>query len=89
MSSITLRLPDALQARLQSVAAANHRSVNKQATVLLEQALQITPASINTEAQTRYEALMAIVQKARTEPLLDTRTDNQIMAYGDDGLPAR
>ena len=76
MNTITLRLPDVLQARLQSAAVANHRSVNKQATVLLEQALQVTPSNINADDKTRFDALMAIVQKARTEPVLDTRTDN-------------
>ena len=88
MNTITLRLPDSLQARLQSAAAVNHRSVNKQATVLLEQALLATPPGSSTDAQTRYEALMAIVQKARAERVLDTRTDNEIMGYDDNGLPA-
>ena len=90
MRTITLRLPEALQARLQSVAAANHRSVNKQATVLLEQALQTAPVATQTpqNAQTRYAALMAIVQKARTEPVLDSRSDDEIMGYGDNGLPS-
>ena len=88
MNTITLRLPEVLQARLQSVAAANHRSLNKQATVLLEQALQVTPSSINTDAKTRFDALMAIVQKARTEPVVDTRTDNEIIGYDDNGLPS-
>ena len=87
MNTITLRLPDFLQARLQSAAAANHRSVNKQATVLLEQALQTAPTAMKTDAQTRFNALMAIVQKARTEPVLDKRTDNEIMGYDDNGLP--
>lgn len=87
MNTITLRLPNALQARLQSVAVANHRSVNKQATVLLEQALQVTPSSINADAKTRFDALMVIVQKARTEPVVDTRTDNEIIGYDDNGLP--
>ncbi len=88
MNTITLRLPEVLQARLHSAAVANHRSVNKQATVLLEQALLGAPAAVNSDSQTRYQALMAIVQKARTEPKLDTRTDNEIMGYDDTGLPA-
>lgn len=87
MSTITLRLPDVLQARLQSAAVANHRSVNKQATVLLEQALQVAPSDINGDAKTRFDALMAIVQKARAEPVLDTRIDNEIMGYDNNGLP--
>ena len=89
MNTITLRLPDSLQARLQSEAAINHRSVNKQATLLLEQALLATPPHVNTDAQTRYNALMAIVQKARAEHVPDTRTDNEIMGYDDNGLPAQ
>ena len=89
MNTITLRLPDALQARLQSAAAMNHRSVNKQATVLLEQALLATAPGVNTDVQARYEALMAIVQKARAERVRDTRTDNEIMGYDDNGLPAQ
>ena len=50
MNTITPRLPDALQARLQSVAVINHRSIDKQDSVLLEQALRATPPTINTEA---------------------------------------
>ena len=87
MNTITLRLPLELQARLQSAAIANHRSVNKQATLLLDQCLSAMPSAGNADAQIRFQALMAIVQKARLEPRLDTRTDNEIMGYDNNGLP--
>ena len=86
MNTITLRLPDALQARLQSAPVANHRSVGKHATVLLELAPQVLISNI-ADRKTRFNALMAIVQKARAEPILDTRTDNEIVGYNDNGLP--
>lgn len=87
MGTITLRLPDSLQERLQGVAAVNHFSIDKQVALLLEKALQEAPITTIADNQTRYSALMAIVQKARSEPILDKRTDNEIMGYGDSGLP--
>ena len=88
MNTITLRLPLELQARLQTAAIANHRSVNKQATVLLDQCLSAMPDVSNADTQIRFQALMAIVQKARLEPTLDPRTDNEIMCYDNSGLPS-
>ena len=87
MKTITLRLPLKVQARLQSAAIADHRSVNKQATLLLGQCLSAMPSASNTDAQTHFQALMAIVQKARLEPRPDTRTDNEAMSYDNSGLP--
>lgn len=87
MNTITLRLPTALQTRLQQTATANHRSLNKQATVLLEQALQNMPTAPTPNAQTRFDALMAIGKAYSKLPVLDTRSDNDIIGYDDHGLP--
>lgn len=91
MSALTLRLPDKLQTRLKHSAQINHRSVNKQAVVLLEQALAAQPTvpasvPINVLNQ-RVAALMAIGKSFAALPLLDTRTDDEILGYDDHGLP--
>ena len=55
----------------------------------VKNALQTAPLATDNpqNAQTRCEILMAIVQKARTEPVSDSRSDNEIMGYDDNGLP--
>jgi plasmid stability protein len=91
MAAITLRLPDPLQIQLRHAAAANHRSINKQALVLIEQALSsAAPAPPPQDAsQAMLIALMAIVDTARQQPLLlDTRSENEILGYDDHGIPA-
>ncbi len=88
MSTITLRLPERLQTRLQSVALANHRSVNKQVAVLLEQALEAAqPAEPSFDATARYDSLMAIGRQYSALPVLDTRSDNDLLGYNEHGLP--
>ena len=93
MTALTLRLPEPLQNRLKHSAQINHRSVNKQAVVLLEQALAaqtvvpvtVLPADVFNQ---RVSALMAIGKSFAALPVLDTRTDDEILGYDDYGLPA-
>ena len=91
MTALTLRLPDTLQTRLKHSAKINHRSVNKQAVVLLEQALAAqSAATANVPIDVfnqRVAALMAIGKSFAALPVLDTRTDDEIMGYDDYGLP--
>ena len=91
MTALTLRLPEPLQNRLKQSAQINHRSVNKQAVVLLEQALAaqtVVPATIPANVfNQRVAALMAIGKSFAALPVLDTRTDDEILGYDDNGLP--
>ena len=90
MTALTLRLPEALQARLKQSAQTNHRSINKQAVVLLEQALgaQTTAAVVPQDViERRMVALMAIGKSFSGLHVVDPRSDDEIMGYDDYGLP--
>ena len=90
MTALTLRLPEALQTRLKQSAQTNHRSVNKQAVVLLEQALgaQPTAAVVPQDViERRVAALMAIGKSFSALDVVDPRSDDEIMGYDDYGLP--
>ena len=90
MTAMTIRLPETLQTRLKQSAEQNHRSINKQAVVLLEQALG-APTATTTVPQDvidrRMAALMAIGQSFSALPVVDPRSDDDIMGYDDFGLP--
>jgi hypothetical protein len=90
MTALTLRLPEALQTRLKQSAQSNHRSINKQAVVLLEQALgaQTTTAVVPQDViERRMAALMAIGKSFSALHVVDPRSDDEIMGYDDYGLP--
>ena len=91
MNALTLRLPETLQHRLKQSAQTNHRSVNKQAVVLLEQALANQPPLTSALPQDvisqRTAALMAIGRAFAMLPVLDSRSDDEILGYDDYGLP--
>ena len=91
MNALTLRLPETLQHRLKQSAQNNHRSVNKQAVVLLEQALatqqsvsNAVPAEVINQ---RVAAMMSIGKTFAALPVLDSRSDDEILGYDDYGLP--
>ena len=89
MTALTLRLPDALQARLKQSAQTSHRSVNKQAVVLLEQALgaqTVVTAVPQDVIDRRMAALMAIGKSFCALDLIDPRCDDEIMGYDEFGL---
>lgn len=90
MIALTLRLPEALQTRLKQSAQSSHRSINKQAVVLLEQALgaQTTAAVVPQDViERRMAALMAIGKSFSGLDVVDPRSDDEIMGYDDYGLP--
>ena len=91
MNALTLRLPETLQNRLKQSAHINHRSVNKQAVMLLEQALATlpeAPAALPADViRQRAAALMAIGKSFAALPVLDNRSDDEILGYDDYGLP--
>ena len=88
--ALTLRLPEALQTRLKQSAQSSHRSINKQAVVLLEQALgaQTTAAVVPQDViERRMAALMAIGKSFSGLHVVDPRSDDEIMGCNDYGLP--
>ena len=91
MTALTIRLPEPLQSRLKQSAQINRRSVNKQAVVLLEQALAaqiVVSATVPVDVlNQRVATLMAIGKSFAALPVLDTRTDDEILGYDDYGLP--
>jgi predicted transcriptional regulator len=90
MTALTIRLPETLQTRLKQSAEQNHRSINKQAVVLLEQALgapTATTAVPQDVIERRMAALMAIGQSFSALQVVDPRSDDEIMGYDNFGLP--
>jgi hypothetical protein len=90
MIALTLRLPETLQSRLKQSAQTNHRSINKQALVLLEQALGAQTAATAVPQDVidrRMAALMAIGKSFSELQVIDPRSDDDIMGYDNFGLP--
>jgi plasmid stability protein len=84
MNTLVLRqVPDALYRRLKSVAAAHRRSMNQEAILALEAGLpgQPAPTRPTTEESRRW-----LEEQVWTLPLLDERSAEEILGYGDDGL---
>jgi plasmid stability protein len=89
MGVMTVReIPDDLQAFLRSDAAANHRSMNKQVIVVLDEyrnqqlAAQKTPLS----AEEKIARMREIRASAERHMVADARTDDEIMGYDANGL---
>jgi plasmid stability protein len=88
MSAVTLRdLPDDLHAFLKADAAANHRSFNKQVIVALDayrQTQTAQPRRLTPEE--KIERVKAIQAEIRRKIKPDSRTADELIGYGDDGL---
>lgn len=90
MAVMTVReIPDDLQAFLRSDAAANHRSMNKQVIVALDEyrtrRLGEQPRKLTVEekiARTRE-----IQNEIAALPVLDARTADEILGFDEWGLP--
>ena len=84
MNTLVLRqVPDALYRRLKAVAAAHRRSMNQEAILALEAGLPRPPA---LDRPTAAESRRWLEQQVWTLPLLDERSADEILGYGDDGL---
>ncbi|MCT0212439.1 MULTISPECIES: FitA-like ribbon-helix-helix domain-containing protein [unclassified Synechococcus] len=84
MNTLVLRqVPDAIYRRLKAVAAAHRRSMNQEAILALEAGL---PGKPIPERPTVEESRRWLAQQVWTLPLLDERTGEEILGYGDDGL---
>jgi plasmid stability protein len=89
MAVMTLReIPDDLQEFLRADAAANHRSMNKQVIVVLDEyrsqrlAAQKTPLSV----EEKIALIRGIQASAKRHMLTDNRSDDEIVGYDANGL---
>jgi plasmid stability protein len=84
MNTLVLRrVPDALYRRLKAVAASHRRSMNQEAILALEAGLPGQPAPSRPTAE---ESRRWLEEQVWTLPLLDERSADDILGYGDDGL---
>ncbi len=84
MNTLVLRqVPDVLYRRLKAVAAAHRRSMNQEAILALEAGL---PESPIPERPTLEQSRRRLEERVWTLPVLDNRSAEEIMGYGDDGL---
>jgi plasmid stability protein len=89
MSAVTLRdLPPDLHEFLKADAAANHRSFNKQVIVALDayrqQRVGHEPRQLTPEE--KIARVREIQQEIQRVLKPDSRTTDEIIGYGDDGL---
>ena len=84
VNTLVLRqVPDALYRRLKAVAAAHRRSMNQEAILALEAGL---PGEAPLERPTAEDSRRWLEEHVWTLPLLDGRSTDEILGYGDDGL---
>ncbi len=84
MNTLVLRqVPDALYRRLKAVAAAHRRSMNQEAILALEAGL---PESPILQRPSLAESRRWLEEQVWILPVLDDRSAEKILGYGDDGL---
>jgi hypothetical protein len=84
MHTLVLRqVPDALYRRLKAVAAAHRRSMNQEAILALEAGL---PGEAPPRRPTEEESRRWLEQQVWSVPVLDERSAEEILGYGDHGL---
>ena len=84
MNTLVIRqVPDALYRRLKAVAAAHRRSMNQEAILALEAGL---PESPIPQRPSLAESRRWLEQQVWTLTVLDNRSAEEILGYGDDGL---
>ena len=86
MPNVTLRdVPEDLHTWLKRLAEAHHRSVNKEVIVLLE-GLRAKPSE--TQRRATVEEIMELSRRSAALPVQDRRGEDEILGYGEDGLPS-
>jgi plasmid stability protein len=76
-------VPDALYRRLKAVAAAHRRSMNQEAILALQAGLPESPIPVRPSLA---ESRRWLEQQVWTLPVLDDRSAEEILEYGNDGL---
>ena len=86
MATMTLRdVPDELHRWLKQQAEAHHRSLNKEAIAVLESLRKQNAAPL---AKPSVEEIMAIAHRFSSLPVIDKRSDEEIIGYDENGIPA-
>lgn len=84
MHTLVLRkVPEDLYLRLKDRAVTHHRSMTQEAIVSLRSALDVPIVESRPNPQ---ESLAWLEQQIWSLPVLDTRSADEILGYGDDGL---
>lgn len=85
MATLTLRdVPTDLHDWLKQQAEAHHRSVNKEVIAALE-GLRTQNAAAKDKAT--VEEILAIGRRFAALPVLDDRSDDEIVGYDENGIP--
>jgi plasmid stability protein len=85
MSNLVLRnVPEELHQRLKESAAAHHRSMTKEAIVILKAALAHEPPAVPKPTWDEFAEQMKALW---AEPILDDRSPDDIIGYDKHGLP--
>jgi antitoxin VapB len=88
MPHLTLRdVPVELHEWLKQQAAASRRSLNQEVILRLDSLRQ--PAAASSSAQTRLAVIQAIAARTAKLPVLDHRSEDDILGFDTDGLPTR
>jgi antitoxin VapB len=90
MAAMTLReMPEDLQEFLRADAAANHRSMNKQVIVVLDEyrAKRLAEQTRKLTVEEKLAAVRQIQREIAALPVLDNRTADEILGYDQWGLP--
>ncbi len=90
MAAMTLReMPEDLQEFLRADAAANHRSMNKQVIVVLDEyrARRLAEQTRKLTVEEKLAAVRQIQAEIKREMVHDPRTDDEILGYDEFGLP--
>ena len=86
MATLTIRnLPDELHGWLKRQAEVHHRSVNKEIIASLE---SLRSQDAIRQEKATVEEIMAIAQRFSALPVLDERSDNEIIGYDENGIPS-
>ena len=84
MHTLVLRqVPETLYRRLKVVATAHRRSMNQEAILALEAGL---PGQPSPQRPTAEESRRWLEDQVWALPVLDGRSADEIVGYGDDGL---
>jgi len=85
MATMTLReVPNELHSWLRQQAETHHRSVNKEVISVLE---SYRTQSAVPQTRPTVEEIMAIAHRFSSLPVLDDRSDDEIIGYDENGIP--
>ncbi len=86
MATMTIRdVPDELHSWLKQQAEAHHRSVNKEVIVVLD---SLRKQNVVPQARPTVEEIMASAHRFYSLPVLDDRSDEEIVGYDENGIPS-